>query len=161
MIQSGSDRISNTAARSLFCRPRSKRFLLHQADAVGGYDKKDQSLIGLAKDAYPGADAIWSLSRVAFNDARTEALVQAGTGSDHWLTGETMLLHKNPAVGASCKGTSNTERPRASELAIDANLPTLRLAGRACNSSNRSPGISTSRQLVHRSSFEVIPELCT
>jgi hypothetical protein len=76
--------------------PAEQEFLHHQADAIGGYDKKDVSLIGLARDAYPGADAIWSFSRVAFNDARTDALVQAGTGSDHWLEGETMLLSKTP-----------------------------------------------------------------
>jgi hypothetical protein len=77
--------------------PAEQEFLLHQADAIGGYDnKKDVSLIGLAKDAYPGADAIWSFSRVTFSDARTEAIVQAGTGSDHWLEGETMLLSKTP-----------------------------------------------------------------
>jgi len=76
--------------------PAEQEFLLHQADAIGGYDKKDVSLIGLAKDAYPGADAIWSLSRVAFNDVHTEAMVQAGTASDYWLTGETMLLRKVP-----------------------------------------------------------------
>jgi hypothetical protein len=76
--------------------PAEQKFLLDQADDIGGYDKKDVSLIGLAKDAYPGADAIWSLSRVAFNDARTEALVQAGTRSDFWLAGETLLLHKIP-----------------------------------------------------------------
>jgi len=71
-----------------------QKFLTDQAESVGGYDKKDASLVGLAKDAYPGADAIWSLSRVAFNDAHTQALVQAGASVQYWLEGETMLLRK-------------------------------------------------------------------
>lgn len=76
--------------------PAEQNFLLNQAESINGYDKKDASPLGLAKDAYPGADAIWSLSRVAFNDARTEAIVQVGTSSNHWLEGETMLLRKTP-----------------------------------------------------------------
>jgi hypothetical protein len=72
-----------------------QKFLMEQADPVGGYDKKDVSLLGLARDAYPVADSIWSLSRVAFNDAGTEALVQVGTTSHFWLVGETMLLRKS------------------------------------------------------------------
>jgi hypothetical protein len=72
-----------------------QKFLLQQADPVGGYDKKDMSLLALAKDAYPGVDSIWALSRVAFNDAGTEALVQVGTRSSYWLEGETMLLRKS------------------------------------------------------------------
>jgi hypothetical protein len=115
--------------------PAEQAFLLHQADPVGGYDRKDESLIGLAKDAYPGADAIWSFSRVGFNDARTEALVQAGTGSDHWLEGETMLLRKTPSawrvvrrhlergetsgerVGDRCEPTpAPTDRPSLEQL---------------------------------------------
>jgi hypothetical protein len=77
--------------------PAEQKFLLDQAEDVGGYDRKDESLTALARDAYPGADSIWFLSRVAFNDAGTQALVQAGGRGDFWIRGETMLLRKSNA----------------------------------------------------------------
>ena len=80
----------------IFLSPAEQKFLIDQAESVGGYDKKDVSLTALARDAYPGTDSIWSLSRVAFNDEGTQALVQVGTKTRHWLDGETMLLRKSP-----------------------------------------------------------------
>ena len=106
-----------------------QEFLVDQAESVGGYDKKDVSLVGLAKDAYPGADAIWFLSRVAFNDARTEALVQAGGSSQYWLQGETMLLRKS--TGAWRVVRRHLEREETSgEMVSNRCEPTDAPAGR-------------------------------
>jgi len=72
-----------------------QKFLLQQANDLGGYEKNmDESLTGLAKQAYPGADAILSFSRVVFDDAHTRALVQVSSAGLHDYEGETMALHK-------------------------------------------------------------------
>jgi hypothetical protein len=72
-----------------------QKFLLQQVNDLGGYEKNmDASLTGLAKQAYPGADAILSFSRVVFDDAHTRALVQVSSAGSHDYEGETMALHK-------------------------------------------------------------------
>jgi hypothetical protein len=79
-------------------QPPQKRFLYAQGDDFREVQpKRDIGLTTLAKQAYPGADAILSFSRVAFNDAHTQAVVQVGAGDDpgyaRW--GEIMALHKS------------------------------------------------------------------
>lgn len=79
-------------------QPSQKRFLYAQGDDFREVQpKRDIGLTTLAKQAYPGADAILSFSRVAFNDAHTQAVVQVGAGDDpgyaRW--GEIMALHKS------------------------------------------------------------------
>jgi hypothetical protein len=79
-------------------QPSQKRFLYAQGEDFREVQpKRDIGLTTLAKQAYPGADAILSFSRVAFNDAHTQALVQVSTGDDpafaHW--GDIMALHKS------------------------------------------------------------------
>ena len=79
-------------------QPSQKRFLYAQGDDFREVQpKRDIGLTTLAKQAYPGADAILSFSRVAFNDANTQAVVEVGAGDDpgyaRW--GEIMALHKS------------------------------------------------------------------
>jgi hypothetical protein len=79
-------------------QPSQKRFLYAQGDDFREVQpKRDIGLTTLAKQAYPGADAILSFSRVAFNDAHTEALVQVSAGDDPGFArwGEIMALHKS------------------------------------------------------------------
>jgi hypothetical protein len=79
-------------------QPLQKRFLYAQGDDFREVQpKRDIGLTTLAKQAYPGADAILSFSRVAFNDAHTEALVQVSAGDDPGVArwGEIMALHKS------------------------------------------------------------------
>ena len=79
-------------------QPSQKRFLYAQGEDFREVQpKRDIGLTTLAKQAYPGADAILSFSRVAFNDAHTQAMVQVSSGDDpafaHW--GDIMALHKS------------------------------------------------------------------
>ncbi len=78
-------------------QPSQKRFLYAQGEDFREVQPaRDIGLTTLAKQAYPGADAIVSFSRVAFNDAHNQALVQVGAGDDprlaHWA--DIMALHK-------------------------------------------------------------------
>ena len=79
-------------------QPSQKRFLYAQGEDFRELQPdRDLGLTTLAKQAYPGADAILSLSRVVFNDAHTQALVQVQAGDDpnsgRWA--EVMALHKS------------------------------------------------------------------
>jgi hypothetical protein len=79
-------------------QPSQKRFLYAQGEDFREVQtKRDIGLTTLAKQAYPGADAILSFSRVAFNDGHTQAVVQVSAGDDprfaHW--GDIMALHKS------------------------------------------------------------------
>jgi len=79
-------------------QPSQKRFLYTQGEEFREVQpKRDIGLTTLAKQAYPGADAILSFSRVAFNDAHTEALVEVSAGDDPGVArwGEIMALHKS------------------------------------------------------------------
>jgi hypothetical protein len=82
--------------RLIILAPSAKRFLLEQGDDFLAVDpRRDVSLTTLAKQAYPGADRILSFSRVAFNNARTQGLVQVSAGDDPgYGRTETMALHK-------------------------------------------------------------------
>ena len=82
--------------RVVILGPAEQSFLLDQRyDFLAADPKRDVSLTTLAKEAYPGASAILSLSRVAFNDAHTQALVQVSSGeSPPYDGGETIVLHK-------------------------------------------------------------------
>ena len=73
-----------------------QRFLEEQASDFGEMDvQRDLSLTGMAKEAYPGADKILSFSRIAYNQALTQAIVQIGVGRpEPWYASETMILHK-------------------------------------------------------------------
>jgi hypothetical protein len=83
--------------RVVILGPSEQRFLLEQGEEFVEADgNRNVSLLALAKEAYPGADAILSLSQVVFNDAHTQALVQLSVnGSPTFGRGETMLLHKS------------------------------------------------------------------
>jgi hypothetical protein len=73
-----------------------RNFLEEQADefAQSG-EKRDLSLTAMAKEAYPGAREIVSLSRIAYNERLTQAIVQVGAGSEEPSNaGETMILQK-------------------------------------------------------------------
>jgi hypothetical protein len=79
-------------------QPSQKRFLYAQGEDFREVQPgRDIGLTTLARQAYPGADAILSFSRVAFNDGHTQALVQVSAGDDpgfgRW--GEIMALHKS------------------------------------------------------------------
>jgi len=76
--------------------PSEQAFLEEQASEFAEMgEKRDLSLTGMAKEAYPGADKILSLSRIAYNQSLTQAVVQVGAGSpEPWHAGETMILHK-------------------------------------------------------------------
>lgn len=82
--------------RVLVLGPSEQAFLEAQAsefEEMG--DNRDLSLTGMAKEAYPGADKILSLSRIAYNQSLTQAIVQVGAGhQEPWYAGETMILHK-------------------------------------------------------------------
>jgi hypothetical protein len=113
-----------------------QKFLVQQVNDLGGYEKNvDESLTGLAKEAYPGADAILSFSRVVFDDAHTRALVQVSSAGSPDYEGETMALHKfgsgwgvvrrhaergetsGERVGVRCKPTDvPTSRPTIGEV---------------------------------------------
>ncbi|MDQ6770576.1 MAG: hypothetical protein M3Z54_11385 [Gemmatimonadota bacterium] len=82
--------------RVIILEPSAKRFLFAQGDDFLAVDpRRDVSLTTLAKQAYPGADRILSFSRVAFNSARTQALVQVSAGDDPgYGRTETMALHE-------------------------------------------------------------------
>jgi hypothetical protein len=83
----------------IILQPSQKRFLYEQGEDFRAVDpKRNVSLTALAKQAYPGADGILSFSRVAFNDAHTQAFVQVLYGdSPDYGRGETMILHKSGA----------------------------------------------------------------
>ncbi len=85
--------------RVIILQPSQKRFLFEQGEDFLAVDaKRNVSLTPLAKEAYPGADAILSFSRVAFNDTHTQGLVQVLSGdSPSYGRGETMVLHKSGA----------------------------------------------------------------
>jgi hypothetical protein len=79
-------------------QPSQKRFLYAQGEDFREVQpKRDIGLTTLAKQAYPGADAILSFSRVAFNDSHNQAVVQVSAGDNpgyaRW--GEIMALHKS------------------------------------------------------------------
>jgi len=80
----------------IILQPSAKRFLFEQGEDFREVDpKRDVSFTTLAKQAYPGADAILSFSPVAFNDAHNKALVQLIAGdSPEWGRREVMVLHK-------------------------------------------------------------------
>ena len=71
-------------------------FLEEQASEFGETgEKRDLSLIGMAKEAYPGAENILSLSRISYNQKLTQAIVQVAAGSlEPWNAGETMILYR-------------------------------------------------------------------
>jgi hypothetical protein len=81
----------------IILQPSAKRFLEEQGEDFREVDRKrNVSLTALAKQAYPGADGILSFSRVAFNDARTQAFVQVLYGdSPEYGRGEIMILHRS------------------------------------------------------------------
>ena len=81
--------------RVVILGPAEQRFLLEQGqEFLEANGERNVSLLALAKEGYPGADAILSLSQVAFNDAHTQALVQLSiNGPPTYGRGETMLLH--------------------------------------------------------------------
>ena len=88
----------NYKRQVIVLQPSQKRFLYAQGEDFREVQpKRDIGLSTLAKQAYPGADAIVSFSRVAFNDAHTQAVVQVISGDDpkfgHW--GDIMALHKS------------------------------------------------------------------
>jgi hypothetical protein len=79
-------------------QPSQKRFLYAQGEDFREVQPaRDVGLTTLAKEAYPGADAILSFSRVAFNDSHNQAVVQVNAGDDpgyaRW--GEIMALTKS------------------------------------------------------------------
>jgi len=79
-------------------QPSQKRFLYAQGEDFREVQpKRDIGLTTLAKQAYPGADGILSFSRVAFNDAHNQALVQVSAGDDPGFArwGEIMAAHKS------------------------------------------------------------------
>jgi hypothetical protein len=79
-------------------QPSQKRFLYEQGEDFREVQpERDIGLTTLAKQAYPGADAILSFSRVVFNDAHTQALAQVQAGDEPNLGrwGEIMALHKS------------------------------------------------------------------
>ena len=79
-------------------QPSQKRFLYAQGEDFREVQpERDIGLTTLAKQAYPGADAILSFSRVVFNDAHTQAVVQVQAGDEPNLGrwGEIMALHKS------------------------------------------------------------------
>jgi hypothetical protein len=85
--------------RVIVLQPAAKRFLFDQGDDFLAVDpNRDVSLTALARQAYPGADRILSFSRVAFNNARTQGMIQVFSGdSPGSARGETMALHKTVA----------------------------------------------------------------
>jgi len=79
-------------------QPSQTRFLYAQGEDFREVQPaRDVGLTTLAKQAYPGADAIVSFSRVAFNDSHNQAVVQVSAGDNpgyaRW--GEIMALHKS------------------------------------------------------------------
>jgi len=79
-------------------QPSQKRFLYAQGEDFREVQPdRDIGLTTLAKQAYPGADAILSFSRVAFNDVHDQALVHVGAGDNpgYGRWGEIMALHKS------------------------------------------------------------------
>jgi hypothetical protein len=74
-----------------------RKFLEEQAEEFAQTgEQRDLSLMEMAKEAYPGAVEILSLSRIAYNEKFTEAIVQIASGSEEpWNSGETMILEKN------------------------------------------------------------------
>jgi hypothetical protein len=77
-------------------QPSQKRFLYQQGEDFHEVQPgRDIGLTTLAKQAYPGADAILSFSRVVFNTAHTQALAQVQAGDDPGVgSGEILALHK-------------------------------------------------------------------
>lgn len=74
-----------------------RNFLEEQANEFGQTgETRDLSLTEMAREAYPGAVEILSLSRIAYNEKLTQAIVQVATGrQEPWNSGETMILEKN------------------------------------------------------------------
>jgi hypothetical protein len=88
----------NYKRQVIVLQPSQKRFLYAQGEDFREVQpKRDIGLTTLAKQAYPGADAILSFSRVAFNDAHTQAVVQVSAGDDPRLAqwADIMALHKS------------------------------------------------------------------
>ena len=75
---------------------RERNFLEEQASEFGETgEQRDLSLVEMAKEAYPGADNILSLSRIAYNQKLNQAIVQVAAGSlEPWKAGETMILYR-------------------------------------------------------------------
>jgi hypothetical protein len=71
-------------------------FLEEQAAEFGETgEKRDLSLTAMAREAYPGAGSILSLSRIAYNQKLDQAIVQVAAGSlEPWNAGETMILYR-------------------------------------------------------------------
>jgi hypothetical protein len=74
-----------------------QNFLEEQANEFGQTgEKRDLTLTAMAREAYPGADKILSLSRIAYNQKLTQAIVQVAAGSlEPWNAGETMILYRH------------------------------------------------------------------
>jgi hypothetical protein len=72
-----------------------RAFLEEQAAEISyAGEQRDFSLLGMAKEAYPGADKIRALSRIVYNRAMNQALVQVTETDQPYDFGETMILHK-------------------------------------------------------------------
>lgn len=76
--------------------PAEQKWLEEQAaDISYAGEKRDFSLLGMVKEAYPGADRILSFSRIGYNEALNQAVVQVVVNSAApYDRGETMLLRK-------------------------------------------------------------------
>jgi len=76
--------------------PAEQKFLEEQAGEFGETgEQRDLSLNGMIKEAYPGADKLLWLSRVAYNERIDQAIVQVGPQTGNaYDEGETMILHK-------------------------------------------------------------------
>jgi hypothetical protein len=144
-----------------------QKFLRQQVNDVGGYRKNmDQSLTGLAKEAYPGADAILSFSRVVFDDAHIRALVQVSSAGSRDYEGETMALHKFGTGWRVVRrhlerGETSGERvgDRCEPTDVPTSVPTLRelyrLVGDADITVN--PTSSQLRQYAGTSHYRFVP----
>lgn len=73
-----------------------REFLEEQANEFGQTgEQRDLTLTGMAREAYPGADKILSLSRISYNQRLTQAIVQVAAGTlEPWNAGETMILYR-------------------------------------------------------------------
>ena len=74
-----------------------RKFLEEQAaEFAETGEERDLSLNEMIREAYPGADRLLWLSRIAYNEALDQAIVQVGPETNNaYDAGETMILRKN------------------------------------------------------------------
>jgi len=112
-------------------------------------EKRDLSLTAMAKEAYPGADRILSLSRIAYNQKLDQAIVQvAASRLEPWNAGETMILYRK-------ESTWRVVRRHVEKEATSGNM----VAGRCepVDATNTVPSLNQLERFVGDAEITIIP----